>query len=243
MRSICLSARFVALTFACLVSGAVMLLTVLVVWPSVYFEVADRFRWRLHLPKVGQIKLEATLVQVQLRGDPLVGNNATLLFGDSHLHGLPTSVLGETVTNYAIAGEPASRLAERIGRYPSLSKVRKVVLFSGSNDLAAGVSPLAAADAVASAMQQVPAGTPVILVEVPPSRSSQERQAIALAFNSELARRCALRPGCRLLPLSVLADQQGRLHPDYSSSDGIHLSIAGYQVLAQALSASLHHSN
>jgi lysophospholipase L1-like esterase len=38
----------------------------------------------------------------------------------------------------------------------------------------------------------------------------------------------------------VLADAQGELDPRYDSGDGLHLSVLGYRMLAQAVARSLH---
>ena len=236
--------RHGALVFAGIVLGAAFSLAILVIWPDVYLEIADRFRWRLGLPAVGQVRLEATLAQVQLRGDSVAGGSrATLLFGDSHLHGLPAAALDGAVTNYAIAGEPASRLARRMGRYASVQQSRQVVLLSGGNDLAAGVSPAATAESVALAMRQIPPGTTVLLIEVPPVHADSIRHAAVLKLNQELSRHCAARSNCRFVKLSALADSQNRLRSEYSSADGIHLSAAGYQVLADALKEVIRHAS
>lgn len=229
----------VALAAACFAAGAAFMLAALILWPGVYLDISSRINWRLGLPAVGQMQLERTLIQLQLRGDAAAGDHATLLFGDSHLHGLPASALGDAVTNYSIGGEPASRLAERIGRYASVRRARRIVLLSGSNDLAAGVPPAAIAGSIASAMQQVPHHTPVLLLEVPPARIDAAAQASRVTLNQHLARHCSARPHCHLLALAVLADPQDRLQEKYSDSDGVHLSDAGYVVLAAALNRAL----
>lgn len=229
----------IALATVCFAAGAVFILAALVLWPSVYLGIADRVNWRLGRTAAGQIELEQTLIQLQLRGDAAAGDRATLIFGDSHLHGLPASALGDAVTNYAIGGEPASRLAERIGRYPSVRQARRIILLSGTNDLAAGVPPSVIAASIASAMQLVPHHTPVLLLEVPPAHVGTAAQGSRATLNQELARRCAARPGCHLLALAVLADPQDRLQARYAGSDGIHLSDAGYRALAGALNNAL----
>jgi hypothetical protein len=234
--------RRLLLAVFCFSLGAAITLITLACWPNIYLEIADRFRWRQGLPSVGQVKLEETLIQIQLRGDALLHARSTLLFGDSHTHSLPSSALGGRVTNYSIAGEPAYRLAERIKRYPSLQIVKRVMLSTGTNDLVAGVPPVTAADFVSSAMQHVPSSTQILLIEVPPSRGNQALHEASQKFNAELSRRCAARPRCQIIALSDLADPEGWLQPQYASSDGVHLSPAGYRIFSYVLTKALHDS-
>jgi lysophospholipase L1-like esterase len=219
-----------------LVSGFVLL--ALICWPNPYLELADRVRWRVSLPSVGQIQMESTLAAVQLRGDAVVSQHATLLFGDSHLHGMPTSALGGKVTNYAIAGEPASRMAARMRRYTSVNTAKQVIILSGSNDLVAGASPQQAADSVALAIDLVPVLVPVLLVELPPVRGNAISSNRSTALNIELASVCSQRPNCRLVRLQALHDAAGQLAAAYAAKDGVHLSAAGYQVLVDAITDS-----
>lgn len=223
--------------------GAVFTVFALIRWPDRYLELADRTRWRMSMPSVGQLQLEATLTAIQLRGDAVGGANPTLLFGDSHLQGLPTSALGERVTNYAIAGEPASRLATRMRRYTSVITAQKVIIHSGGNDLVAGLSPQQAAESVALAIAVVPSRVPVFLVELPPVRGNANRGVQVTALNIELASVCAQRLHCSLIRLQALYDASGQLAAAYAAPDGVHLSAAGYQVLVDALIGALHASN
>lgn len=220
-----------------------LVVVALVWWPNLYYELADRTRWRMSMPSVGQLQLEATLTAIQLRGDAVVGPNPTLLFGDSHLQGLPTSALGERVTNYAIAGEPASRMALRMRRYKSVNTAQKVIIHSGGNDLVAGASPRQTAESLALSIALVPSRIPVFLVELPPVRGKANRGVQVAALNIELARVCAQRLHCSLIRLQALYDSSGQLAAAHAAPDGVHLSAAGYQVLVDALIGALHASN
>lgn len=215
----------------------------LALWPAIYLDIADRLRWRLGLPSVAQLQLERTSIALHLRGADYAAPTSTLLFGDSHLHGLPTAELGVPVTNYAIGGETAERLAVRMSRYSSVRKAGRIVIQSGANDLAAGGSPTATADFLAAAMQQVPAATPVLLVALPPSRENAVRQGAIAALNRESASRCAARPSCRLVKLDALANPDGSLRADHADHDGVHLSAAGYRVFAQILGDALRETS
>lgn len=235
--------RYLFLIVVCSTFVAGFALLALISWPSLYLELADRVRWRLGKPSVGQIQLEATLTTVQLRGDAVAGAHPTLLFGDSHFHGLPTSALGVKVTNYAIAGEPASSLAVRMRRYTSVNTAQQVIIHTGGNDLVAGASPRQTAESVALAIALVPSRVPVFLVELPPVRGNSSRGVQVTALNIELASVCAQHLHCSLIRLQPLYDASGQLAAAYAAYDGVHLSAAGYQVLVDALIGALHASN
>ena len=125
IRAIGLAALSIAATAAALLAA-----------PGAYLAASDAIRWRVGLPALGQVRLESALRTVHLRGDSLVDARSTLLFGDSHLHGFPTSRLGVRAVNYAIAGETAASLAHRIGQYPSLGRIARVLLLTGRKNLA-----------------------------------------------------------------------------------------------------------
>ena len=222
----------ITLALAGLGLGAGLALAACLAWPGIYFELSDRVRWRLGLDRMAQRQFEHTTTQVQLRGDPSIGPDATLLFGDSHLQGLPTSDLGTAATNFAIAGETAARLAQRIGRYASAQHARRIVLLAGTNDLSAGAAPSAAADAMADVMRQIPASTDIVLLALPPSVIGAALRGARDSLNLELIKRCADRPACQFVPLVTLARRDGSLQQAYAAADGVHLSGAGYGALA-----------
>jgi lysophospholipase L1-like esterase len=221
------------------VAASMVLAAATVWWADVYLAIADRVRWRFGLPSVAQVQLESILNTVYLRGDGLVGADTTVMFGDSHLHGLPSAAAAAKVANYAIAGEPAARLARRLPQYASVQRARQVLFITGSNDLASGASPREAVESIEAAMRFVPPATPLLLVEAPPLRAADGRVVTYRLFNTELAGACQRRQHCHLVKLSGLADDAGLLAQPYASADGVHLTAAGYKVLADALNAAL----
>lgn len=214
--------------------GALALLLVLLAQPAFYLRLADGLRWRLGLPALAQIDYEQSLALAQKRGELLAGPCAVLLFGDSHLQGLPGSALGAELSNFAIAGEPAERLAQRIGTYASLQQARHIVLLSGANDLASGRTAAQAAASMAAVLAQIPAGTSLSLLGLPPST-----QPARPALNAGLQALCTARPGCSFVSLEALSDGLGALSPELAAADGIHLSAAGYGRLAATIRAAL----
>lgn len=214
--------------------GALTLLFLLLAQPAIYLRLADGLRWRLGLPALAQIDYEQSLALAQKRGESQAGPCAVLLFGDSHLQGLPSSALGAELSNFAIAGEPAERLAQRIRAYASVQLARHIVLLSGANDLAAGRTAAQAAASMAEVLAQIPASTSLSLLGLPPST-----QPARPALNAALQTLCTARPGCSFVSLEALGDGLGALSPELAAADGIHLSAAGYGRLAAVIRADL----
>lgn len=214
--------------------GALTLLLLLLAQPALYLRLADGLRWRLGLPALAQIDYEQSLALAQQRGESQAGPCAVLLFGDSHLQGLPGSALGAEVSNFAIAGEPAERLAQRMVAYSSVKQARHIVLLSGSNDLVTGRSAAQTAASLSAVLAQIPATTTVSLLSLPPST-----QPARPALNAALQALCTARQGCSFVSLEALGDGLGALSPELAATDGIHLSAAGYGRLAVAIQADL----
>ncbi len=221
---------------AAILVGAVLAAGFLAADPALYFSLADRVAWRLGTPAPGQIRLEDTLHTLYRRGDALIGSDATLLLGDSHLHGFPTSLLPGSV-NFSIGGETAAHLAERVADYTAPLRVRQVVLLTGRNDLAQGRAPAAVADAVGRILGYIPQRTVVVLLGIPTVRSGGNAVHSTREANRLLAEACAARPGCRFVSTESLADAGGALDARVASADGVHLNPAGYAELAALIAA------
>lgn len=221
---------------AALVAGAVLAAGFLATDPARYFSLADRVAWRLGTPAPGQTRLEDTLHTLYRRGDALIGSDATLLLGDSHLHGFPTSLLPGAV-NFSIGGETAAHLAERVADYTAPLRVREVVLLTGRNDLAQGRAPEAVAASVGRVLAYIPQRTVVVLLGIPTVRSGGNAVNSTRETNRLLAELCAARPGCRFVSTESLADSSGALDARFASADGVHLNPAGYAELATLIAA------
>lgn len=219
--------------------GAVAMAGGLVVEPALYFAVADRLTWQLGWPAAGQQRLESTLDTLYRRGDPLVGRDTTVLFGDSHLHGFPTALIGGPAVNYAIGGETAAHLALRVGAYQALRQAGRVVVLSGRNDLAQGRSPESVAEAVMRVVDQVPSSTPVYLLGIPSLRASEAARDATRSTNRLLAAACSGRTHCRFIATTGLDDPHGELDIRYALADGVHLNPAGYAYLAGLIRTAL----
>lgn len=224
--------------------GAAAMLAWALLRPLEFQGLQDRLRWRLNAvwpqPDPGQLRYEAMLTTLQLRGEASLPAGSVLLFGDSHLQSLPAlPCRGAAWANFAIAGEPAQRLAPRLASYASLKQAGLVILLSGTNDLAQGATPEQAAASMAQVLSQLPAASPVLLLALPPPAQANALAQRQSDLNQQLATLCAQRAACKFLPLGELADGQGLLQPRFAAGDGVHLSAAGYQRLSQIISAAM----
>jgi len=231
-------------SFSLLALGAAAVLAWALLWPVEFQGFQDRLRWRLNAvwsqPDPAQLRYEAMLTALQLRGEAALPAGAVLLFGDSHLQSLPAlPCRGVAWANFAIAGEPAQRLAARLASYASLKQAGLVILLSGTNDLAQGATPEQAAASMAQVLSQLPAARPALLLALPPPAQASALAQRQSALNQQLSALCRQRAACQFLPLGELADGQGLLQPQFAAGDGVHLSSVAYQRLSQIIAAAM----
>lgn len=118
---------------------------------------------------------------------------------------------------------------------------RAVVLLIGTNDLAAGRWPPAAAEGVRRVLLELRRRLPAtrILLEGLWPRRDQPRFAAGITPVNRLIRQCA--DGARIVyrdPGRLLLDAAGRLTPAMAP-DGLHPGPAGYRVLSPAVAGEL----
>lgn len=109
-----------------------------------------------------------------------------------------------------------------------------VYLWLGTNSLV-GTDAAKVADAYERLLVSLMAAAPDVpfyLLEATPTRPVNERIG---AFNTSL-REIATRQGAYLLPVcALLTDADGALAEQYAAQDGVHLSRAAYEILAEYL--------
>ncbi len=211
-------------------------MTAMLLSPATYYQIAQTVSWRLHWPSVSQEQLEQTLTGLQLRGDSMVRAGDTLLFGDSHLHAVPSARFGNAV-NYSIGGETAEHLARRIGRYSSIQRAANIVILTGRNDLAAKTPATAIESSIARVLAQIPPTVNVTLVEIPPAVEADTEIEARRETNRRYRDQCGERVRCRFVTLKQLEDPQGRLQPQFDAGDGVHLNSIGYELMLTAIVA------
>lgn len=194
---------------------------------------SDALWWRLErwqsAPTVSQRLFERRSIAHQLNVDRLVPRGAILFFGDSHLQTLPLGGLAQAY-NFAIGGETAQRLSQRLGRYTSLPSARAVVLGAGTNDLIEGRTPEDVSVAWGSILDRMPASAQVVCVGIPAPSG-----APAQAVNASVAEMCRQRGHAMV----DVVPGQGALARASMASDGLHLDAIGSLLLLQAIEAVL----
>jgi lysophospholipase L1-like esterase len=178
----------------------------------------------------------------QLAADAVAPEGAFVLLGDSIFEGLDASALGPGVLNFGISGDTSRGLLNRIDRYRSLAKARAIVLEIGINDLAHQTG-----DDIAANYRQILAALSkeprlyligILPIDEAPFMAAKGvwiSNAEIAQINTAAAELCQQRGNCVLLqPFGT-----GSLRSEYHIGDGLHLSEAGYAVLAGALKAAL----
>lgn len=132
----------------------------------------------------------------------------------------------------------SSRLPRELADRPG---VGTVVLFAGTNDVQAGLSPQALADRLEALCRTVRAdGRQVVLVTLPPAhRRTVRAEAARQEVNTRI--RATAAADAVLDADRVLRDpvQPRRLLPAYDVGDGLHLSAAGQRALGLTAAALL----
>ncbi|QHE85938.1 SGNH/GDSL hydrolase family protein [Hydrogenophaga sp. BPS33] len=203
-------------------------------WPGI----ADGFFWRYERwearPTLGQRLFERRLLAHQLGQDRLVPEGAVVFLGDSHLQVLPVGALSQAY-NFAIGGQSAQRLSERIGRYTSVRQARAVVIGAGSNDLFEGRGPEEVAEAWASLLDQVPASVKVVCVGLPVQGPGTAHRKLQSSANQRIGDMCARR---RHEMIDVVPGE-GAFADVSFAADGVHLDDQGSRRLLSRIDAVL----
>jgi len=151
-------------------------------------------------------------------------------------------LLDRPVANRGVAGDTVEAVRARLDDVAALDP-RVVFVLVGVNDLLAGASPEALAARHAALIGELRGRLPrarVVVESLLPIRDELVARDAALTGATvrranELCRRGAAAAGVDWLDLHArLADPDGELDPRYSS-DGLHLSGAGYRAWAAAL--------
>ncbi len=151
-------------------------------------------------------------------------------------------LLDRPVANRGVAGDTVAAVRARLDDIVALDP-RVLVVGIGVNDLLAGASPEALAARHAALIGELRGRLPrarIIVESLLPIRDElvardAELTSATVRRANELCRRGAADAGADWLDLHAsLADREGELDPRYSS-DGLHLSGAGYRAWAAAL--------
>jgi lysophospholipase L1-like esterase len=166
---------------------------------------------------------------------------AVAIVGDSLATSFPVALLGLSPSRVFVRGCPGEtaaelrgRLSETLDRAPSV-----LVLQTGTNDALRGVSPAALRiiheEVLRACRRALPAAT-IVVASLPPITSWRVSPFVVREINRNL-RDVAERSGASYVDVfTPMADARGR--PAIGvAADGVHLTPAGYELLADLLTA------
>lgn len=188
-----------------------------------------------------QIQLERETLALWARGLSLSPKGQMLLFGDSHLHGLPGNALNANVLNLAIGGLTAQRLEGYLSNGELvLPESAQRVLLLGHNDLNTATPADALEESISKLIERLRKDSTLVVLEMLPrpralsTDASLERSRV---INSILRRACesgsklnAL-DNCRWVPATPFKGADGFLKPEFGLPSDVHLSLEGYRAL------------
>lgn len=146
------------------------------------------------------------------------------------------------LVNHGIAGLSAHWMAEHVAEVLGQVSAQKIFLLIGTNDIGMGYSVQETAAAIESILNELRAysiASQLYLVSVLPVNESADYQArvkvrrnsLIQALNEKLAQFPAV---TYINAYSALVNQEGQLDPALTT-DGLHLSQSGYDLLASVL--------
>jgi lysophospholipase L1-like esterase len=221
-------------------AGAATLCFVLVFGLARSTALSEALLWRVDgwqpLPSLTQRVFERRLTIHQLGQDRLVPAGALLLLGDSHLSTLPVGGIRQAY-NFAIGGESAQRLGQRLPHYQALARARAVVVGTGTNDILEGRTPAQIEAAWSELLNQLPASARVVCVGLPwqPGAGHAASAATFDDADRRIAVQCRLR-GHVFVPLWPRDAAAGA--PVWAE-DGLHLRPEGSRELLARIESAL----
>ena len=180
----------------------------------------------------------ATLVAKKLK-EPTPQPSAIICIGSSHMANwktLEADLAPLTIYNMGIGGSRMQHASELF--VPKLVipfKPRAVVLYEGSNDINAGVTPGEVLSQFQAVHQQIHESLPktrlYVLGVVPSPGKRFERWEAIRSTNALLQSECAAHPWMRFIDTtSPLLGPNGKPNPDYFIPNDIHMTEAGYAI-------------
>ena len=172
-----------------------------------------------------------------------------IFIGDSIVEYYPLQELfgtSKTIVNRGIRGYQTGLLLENLDAHLYGGAVDKIVLLIGTNDIGKDVPVNEALNNLEAIIQSIARDYPLteikLLSILPVNESEEYKQTVYIRTNEkiqnwnqayqELASAYMQVDFVPVFDSSI--DQEGQLKKDYTT-DGLHLSVAGYQVLSKAL--------
>ena len=172
-----------------------------------------------------------------------------LFIGDSIVEYYPLQELfgtSKTIVNRGIRGYQTGLLLENLDAHLYGGAVDKIVLLIGTNDIGKDVPVNEALNNLEAIIQSIARDYPLteikLLSILPVNEGEEYKQTVYIRTNEKIRNwnqayqeLASAYMQVEFVPVfESLIDQAGRLKKDYTT-DGLHLSVVGYQVLSKAL--------
>ena len=172
-----------------------------------------------------------------------------LFIGDSIVEYYPLQELfgtSKTIVNRGIRGYQTGLLLENLDAHLYGGAVDKIVLLIGTNDIGKDVPVNEALNNLEAIIQSIARDYPLteikLLSILPVNEGEEYKQTVYIRTNEKIQKwnqayqeLASVYMQVEFVPVfDSLIDQEGQLKKDYTT-DGLHLSVTGYQVLTKAL--------
>ena len=172
-----------------------------------------------------------------------------LFIGDSIVEYYPLQELfgtSRTIVNRGIRGYQTGLLLENLDAHLYGGAVDKIVLLIGTNDIGKDVPVNEALNNLEAIIQSIARDYPLtemkLLSILPVNEGEEYKQTVYIRTNEKIQKWNQAYKELASAYMQVefapvfdsLIDQEGQLKKDYTT-DGLHLSVTGYQVLTKAL--------
>ena len=172
-----------------------------------------------------------------------------IFIGDSIVEYYPLQELfgtAKTIVNRGIRGYQTRLLLENLDAHLYGDAVDQIVLLIGTNDIGKDIPMNEALDNLERVIQSIARDYPlsqIKLLSIPPVNEGKEyKQTVYIRTNEKIREwnqayetLASAYMQMDFVPIyDSLTDTEGQLKKDYTT-DGLHLSVAGYQVLSEAL--------
>ena len=172
-----------------------------------------------------------------------------IFIGDSIVEYYPLQELfgtAKTIVNRGIRGYQTSLLLENLDAHLYGDAVDQIVLLIGTNDIGKDIPLNEALDNLERVIQSIARDYPLsqikLLSILPVNEGEKYKQTVYIRTNEKIREWNQAYEALASAYMQVdfvpvydsLTDTEGQLKKDYTT-DGLHLSVAGYQVLSEAL--------